>query len=312
MMTSQPGRDCNALARGSAARQPRYDGAGTPNVTQRKLFYETLRQNNVIKVDPLSEPPAGHALVEAALNRRATPGTTPVAAARLAPAIPPYLQATYWWAYIHPWGVRVFERQWLVSLILWGNYRRLCDAVLQDCGQPVHGRTLQIACAYGDLTPRLAANMATDGALHVIDILPIQLDNLAGKLPGQERVHLHCMDSTALRFPNQHFERALLFFLLHEQPRATRKKTLAEALRVIRPGGTLTIVDYASPGRFNPLRYLMAPLLAWLEPYARDLWHEEILAWLPPGAKVTPRQHRRFFGGLYQMLTLTVGERSTE
>ena len=223
------------------------------------------------------------------------------------PAIPRYLQATYWWAYIHPLGVRVFERQWLVNLILWGNYKRLCDAVLHGYGQHSSGRTLQIACAYGNLTPRLAEKIGADGTLQVIDILPIQLNNLARKLSQDDSVKLHCMDSTALNFPDHHFDRALLFFLLHEQPLAVRKKTLAEAVRVIRPGGTLTIVDYAGPGRLNPLRYIMSPILALLEPFARDLWNEEIASWLPQDAIIVPVHKQRFFGGLYQMLTLKVG-----
>jgi len=36
--------------------------------------------------------------------------------------VPDYLNAHYWWAYIHPKAVKLFERQWLVNLILWGNY----------------------------------------------------------------------------------------------------------------------------------------------------------------------------------------------
>jgi ubiquinone/menaquinone biosynthesis C-methylase UbiE len=115
------------------------------------------------------------------------------------------------------------------------------------------------------------------------------------------------MDSTALQFPDRQFDQTLLFFLLHEQPLASRRKTLAEALRVTRPGGTLTIVDYARPSRLNPLRYLMAPILALLEPFARDLWYEEVTAWLPPDANITIAQTQRYFGGLYQMLVLEIG-----
>ena len=44
-------------------------------------------------------------------------------------AIPSYLQDTYWWAYVHPNAVSFFERQWLVYLILWGNFARLRDAL---------------------------------------------------------------------------------------------------------------------------------------------------------------------------------------
>ena len=40
-------------------------------------------------------------------------------------AVPAYLNETYWWAYVHPNAVRLFERQWLVNLILWGNFAKL-------------------------------------------------------------------------------------------------------------------------------------------------------------------------------------------
>ena len=48
-----------------------------------------------------------------------------------APPIPDYLQRVYWWAYLHPRAVFLFEREWLVNLILWGNYQRLCVGALQ-------------------------------------------------------------------------------------------------------------------------------------------------------------------------------------
>jgi ubiquinone/menaquinone biosynthesis C-methylase UbiE len=178
-------------------------------------------------------------------NQLDRPAATCVAVKESLPDIPHYLQAHYWWAYVHPRAVHVFERQWLVNLILWGNYKRLCNAVLHDYGHDLGGRTLQIACAYGDLTPRLVDCVAPGGSLEIADILPIQLENLAKKLPKDAPVQLHCMDSAALGFADATFDRALLFFLLHEQPQAVREKTLAEALRVVRPGGTLTIVDYA-------------------------------------------------------------------
>jgi hypothetical protein len=51
----------------------------------------------------------------------------------------------------------------------------------------------------------------------------------------------------------------------------------------------------------------MAPILALLEPFARDLWYEEVTAWLPPDANITIAQTQRYFGGLYQMLVLEIG-----
>jgi hypothetical protein len=35
--------------------------------------------------------------------------------------VPDYLSRHYWWAYVHPQAVRLFERDWLVNLILWGS-----------------------------------------------------------------------------------------------------------------------------------------------------------------------------------------------
>jgi len=40
-------------------------------------------------------------------------------------SVPAYLQKIYWWAYVHPNAVKVFEREWLVNLILFGNYSAL-------------------------------------------------------------------------------------------------------------------------------------------------------------------------------------------
>lgn len=222
------------------------------------------------------------------------------------PAVPSYLETHYWWAYIHPRAIHLFERQWLVNLILWGNYTRLCDAVLDDFDHRLPGRSLQIACAYGDLTPRLVACVPAGGALEVIDILQVQLDNLAGKLPQDAPAKLQHMDSSALAFADASFDRALLFFLLHEQPEEVRRKTVAEALRVVRPGGTLTIVDYAPPSRFNPLRYLWTPVLRFLEPFAHDLFSEPISTWLPAGVELRTLREARYCGGLFQMLKLEV------
>jgi len=228
-------------------------------------------------------------------------------AADALPAVPHYLSAHYWWAYVHPRAVRLFERQWMVNLILWGNYDRLRDALLDSFGAQLPGRTLQIACAYGDLTPRLAQRIAPEGALDVIDILPIQLANLAAKLPRQAPVRMHHMNSAALGFADASFERAVMFFLLHEQPHEVRLKTLAEALRVVRPGGTLTIVDFARPSRLNPQRYVWLPLIGLVEPFAPALWREELSAWLPREVPIAAMERRSFFGGAYQMLTLTRG-----
>jgi len=220
--------------------------------------------------------------------------------------VPGYLQQTYWWAYIHPRAVRFFERQWLVNLILWGNFNRLRNAALDALGCEIRGRTLQVACVYGNFTATLVNRIVAGASLDVVDVLPIQLQNLRTKLPVPVPVTLHQYDSTALGFPDHTYDQAVLFFLLHEQPAETRIRTLSEALRVVKPGGKLVLVDYHRPGRWHPLRYLFEPVLRLLEPYALDLWRHELTEWLPKGIPANHIQKLNFYGGLYQRLIITV------
>lgn len=218
--------------------------------------------------------------------------------------VPDYLNVHYWWAYVHPKAVHFFERQWLVNLILWGNYNRLRSAVLRDLGRPLQGKTLQVACAYGDITPLMVDQLGPKASLEIVDILPVQLGNLSAKLGPHEQVKLHCMDSSALKYSQAEFDQVLLFFLLHEQPRAVREKTLLEAVRVLKPDGRLVIVDYSKPHWANPLRYLWRPVLYVLEPFARDLLNQGIQHWLPKDSTLKIESCRDYFGGLYQKLVI--------
>jgi ubiquinone/menaquinone biosynthesis C-methylase UbiE len=217
---------------------------------------------------------------------------------------PHYLVAHYWWAYIHPRAVRFFERQWLVNLILWGNYRRLNDAAMEALGSELPGATLQVACVYGDLTGRLSSRAAAGGGtLDVVDVLPIQLKNLANKLPSGAKVGLLPMDSSDLNLADASYDRALLFFLLHEQPNDYRKRTMSEVFRVVKPGGQIVIVDYALPRWWHPLRYLWRPPLVLLEPFALDLWRHDIAHWFPAGTQAAWSK-QSLFGGLYQKVVI--------
>lgn len=220
--------------------------------------------------------------------------------------IPEYLLRYYWWAYVHPNAVRLFERQWLVNTILCGNFARLRDAVLDELGAMIGGRTLQVACVYGDFSARLAERIGPGGSIDVVDVLAIQLQNLRRKLSASTSVTLYQRDSTALGFADASYDQAIIFFLLHEQPPLVRKQTIAEALRVVKPGGTLVIADYHRPAHLHPLRYLLRPVLRTLEPYALDLWDCDIGEWLPNVARLSEIKKQTFYGGLYQKLTITV------
>lgn len=227
--------------------------------------------------------------------------------------IPDYLEKTYWWAYLHPNAVRIFERQWLVNLILWGNFARLRNAALAELGETIDGNVLQVACVYGDFTEHLVRRLSPKGSLAVIDVAPIQIANLQNKLKAASRqVSVTRQDSTALEFDDESRHAVVVFFLLHEQPAEVRRKTIEEALRVTQPGGKIIFVDYHRPVAWSPFRYVMVPILTTLEPFAMDMWRGEISEWLPTDVGPLKIEKQTYFGGLYQKVVITKAEKPRE
>ena len=92
---------------------------------------------------------------------------------------------------------------------------------------------------------------------------------------------------------------------MHEMPTEVRRKTVAEALRVTKAGGKLIFVDYHKPKAWSPFRYLMVPVLTTLEPFAMDVWNNEISSWLPEKEPVAKLEKKTYFGGLYQKVVIT-------
>lgn len=226
-------------------------------------------------------------------------------AANTAIPVPDYLEKTYWWAYTHPNAVRVFERQWLVNLILWGNFARLRDLALDAMGARIEGQSLQIACVYGDFTQKLVQRLAPRAQLDVVDVAPVQIQNIRAKLKDQQQVRIFQQDAAHLAFEDASYDQVVVFFLLHEMPLEVRQQTVAQAWRVTKPGGKLVFVDYHKPQGMNPFRFIMLPILGLLEPYAMDLWRNEISHWLPADAKPSQLDKQTYFGGLYQKVVIT-------
>lgn len=221
------------------------------------------------------------------------------------PSIPDYLQDTYWWAYLHPKSFWFFEREWVVNLILWGNMKKLTNSVLDDMDLKSGSEVLQVACVYGDFSNRLASHLAkSDSKLSIVDVAPIQISNVEKKLESHDNFSVHHQDSTCMSFPDDSFEETVVFFLLHEQPEGARRETVAEAIRVTRPGGRVIFVDYHGPKRSNPMRYVMKPILTMLEPFAMDLWREELPAFMPDEVSQDQISSNFYFGGLYQKVVV--------
>ena len=132
----------------------------------------------------------------------------------------------------------------------------------------------------------------------------IQLQNLRHKLPHNSWVGLLRMDSTNLTFAPGTYDDVVVFLLLHEQPAEVRKQTLRQALRVVKPGGRLVVIEFSKPYWWSPFRYLWWAFLGVFEPFALGMWREEIAAMVPTAYRDKVRQNERFFGGLFQKVTI--------
>lgn len=220
--------------------------------------------------------------------------------------IPEYLEKVYWWAYVRPYAIAFFDIPWIANLILLGNMAALRDKALDALGKSIPGRTLQIASVYGDFVPKLVERIAPEGSLDVVDVVPAQLEKIRRKLPRHAPARLIQNDSTNLKLANASYDQAVMFFLLHEMPQEVRSQSLSEALRVLKPGGKLVIVDFHKPFAWNPLRYLYPILFKALEPFALDIWRDKIGAWLPKGFVPVDVFKETMFGGTYQMVAIYV------
>jgi ubiquinone/menaquinone biosynthesis C-methylase UbiE len=225
--------------------------------------------------------------------------------------LPEYLKKHYAWAYVWPFSVWFFDHQPIINAILFGNYRRIMRTTLRLMAPETAGRTLQVAAVYGELTPTLAKNIDD---LHVIDAAPIQLRAAWRKLNAIGRVaELRRMTAENLRYGDGSFDTVLMFLLLHELPAKSRRESLTEAIRVLRPGGRFVIAEYGESKRrhffhrFAPMRWI----LTHAEPFLGGFWSENLHEVLVEcaatlGRRIEVDEQVDIFGGFYRVLRYRV------
>ena len=191
--------------------------------------------------------------------------------------VPEYLARYYWWAYLWSWGIWFFDHQPVINAILFGQYDRLLKRTLAQIEGAPNARLLQLTCVYGKLTPSLLSTTANE--VHLCDIASGQLQLAKFKtLDITGRCHLARMNAESLGYCDDAFDQVIVFFLLHEMPAEARQKVYAEIARVVRPGGSVLITEYATTPyqhclyRFLPFRWLLGRL----EPFLPGFWHEDV------------------------------------
>ncbi|MGE5271895.1 MAG: class I SAM-dependent methyltransferase [Thiohalocapsa sp.] len=99
-----------------------------------------------------------------------------------------------------------------------------------------------------------------------IDLSPAMLARAARRCPTLAAAgRLKCMDVTALDFPDRSFDAAVATFLFCVLPDALQVPALRELGRVVKPGGTIRLLEYVRPrGTVRRLlSRLWQPWVAW-------------------------------------------------
>ncbi|MFO1153024.1 MAG: rhodoquinone biosynthesis methyltransferase RquA [Rhodospirillales bacterium] len=210
--------------------------------------------------------------------------------------LPDYLVRNYWWAYLTPASLFVFDNPVFLTALLWGNLPRLVRAA---CSEFAAGETvLQAANAYGNLCTELAQTVGDQGRLDVIDISPLQVEHVQRKLEPYPHTRVWAAD--AANPGGGVYDGVCCFFLLHEIPDENKHAVVKSLLAKVRPGGKVVFIDYHQAVRWHPLRRPMDLVFRWLEPFAFGLIRREIPDFAGTEGEGFTWTKTTFFGGLYQ------------
>ena len=160
--------------------------------------------------------------------------------ADLNPNIPGYYHVDYWrrWA-------RVYDRATWLLLLPFGGEKHFRQRLVDFAGIKDGDRVLEMCAGTGSLTQLLARKVGS-GRVTAVDLSPDMLARARKKTAGLP-VDIQQASCDALPFPTGSFDKVFISYGLHELPEAVRRKALAEACRVTRPGGAFFALDYHEP-----------------------------------------------------------------
>ena len=138
----------------------------------------------------------------------------------------------------------------LTWLLTFGRERafreRLVDLARLEPGE----KALDVGCGTGTLAIAAKRRIGPGGTVHGIDASPEMIAGARRKATkAGVDVDFQIAVVEALPFPDARFDAVLSTLMLHHLPRPARARCVVEMRRVLKPGGRVLAVDFATPAR---------------------------------------------------------------
>ena len=159
---------------------------------------------------------------------------------------PEYYSTSFW----RRWS-RLYDQVVTLSFIPFGGEKRFRRRFVGMAGLKPEDRVLDICCGTGSTTQLIAQSVGR-GRVTGVDLSPDMLA-VARKKVTDPNVSFERASVDKLPFEDTSFDHVICSYGLHEIPQGLRTAALAEAGRVLKPGGRFLTLDYHLP-RYFPAR----------------------------------------------------------
>ena len=181
-------------------------------------------------------------------------------------------------------------------------YNKLVEAALYKI--KTHQSVLQLGLVFGDEIDQVGQRVGAYGQYDILDINGLQVSRNKEKYGNiYPCLNIFKQDASNIDIQEQ-YDTVLCFLLLQELPPATKVKVINNALKAVKPGGSVVFIDYHKPRFWHPLRYFVRMHNRLHHPFAEKLWDRGIETYA--NNRNNFNWHKSvYFGGMYQRLIVT-------